>query len=316
VRDDIDLVVFDFVHSAVLLPPGLRCPAVCFTHNVEAEIFERHARMSKNPVLRAIWSSQSRKMRAYEHAALRRFDVVVAVSDRDAEMFAQQYGAERPVVIPTGVDLDFFAYHDPSQDREVVFCGSMDWMANQEAVGFFLDEIWAGIAARVPDARMTVIGRAPPASLVQKAKRMGVNWRFTGFVDDVRPYLQGAAVAVIPIRIGGGTRLKVYESMAAGTPVVSTTIGVEGLPLRPGQHYLRADKPQEFADAVVSLLTTPALRNTVAREARGYVESHFSYREAARVFENACELAIRRRERPPAERAVELERSAQTSLNR
>lgn len=290
-----DVAVFDFLHAAVLAPERLQVPSVMFTHNVEAEIFARHRDVARNPLLRAVWRSQHGKMQRFEAQALRRFDVVVAVSDRDARQFSTAYGVTDAFVIPTGVDLDFFQWAPPRRDREVVFCGSMDWLANQDGVDYFLDEIWERIVREVPDARMTVVGRAPPASLVERARRFGSAWTFTGFVDDVRPYLQGAAVSVIPLRVGGGTRLKVFEAMAMGSPVVSTTLGVEGLPVTPGEHYLQADDPQSFAGAVVRLLRDPVQREAMSSAARERVEGRFSYRAAAQVFEQACGLARTRR---------------------
>ncbi|HZD53877.1 MAG TPA: glycosyltransferase [Woeseiaceae bacterium] len=290
-----DVAVFDFAHAAVLAPAALACPSVMFTHNVEAEIFRRHRDVAGNPLFRAIWSDQYRKMRAFEQSALERFDVVVAVAERDSAQFVADYGIRESFVIPTGVDLEFFAWRAPERKRDVVFCGSMDWMANQEGVAFFMDEVWDRISKAVPDAAMTVVGRAPPARMIDEARRRGLNWRFTGFVDDVRPFVQGSAVSVIPLRVGGGTRLKAYEAMAMGSPVVSTSIGMEGLPVVAGEHFLKADRPDELADAVVALLGDDARRERLSRAARSFVEANFSYEVAARAFETACRLAIERR---------------------
>ena len=293
--EDPDVVVFDFVHAAVLAPRQITSPSVLFTHNVESEIFARHEQVARNPLLGALWRNQTGKMRAFEVEALGRFDVVVAVSERDARAFKEENGAVRTVVIPTGVDPDYFLYHEPTSDDHVVFCGSMDWLANQDAVAFFLDAVWDRIASQVPGARFTIIGRAPPSGLVERAARRKANWTFTGYVDDVRPYMKGAAVSVIPMRVGGGTRLKVYEAMAAGTPVVSTSVGVEGLPVTDGTHYLCADDPDLFADSVVALLRDHARRRAISRQARQLVEAEFSYLAAARVFEQACCLAMEHR---------------------
>jgi len=290
------VAVFDFAHAGVLMPPSLDCPSVMFTHNVEAEIFRRHRDVAENPVFRAIWANQYGKMCTFEKRTLERFDVVVAVADRDARQFVEDYGIREPFVIPTGVDLDFFSYAAPERSQDVVFLGSMDWMANQEGVTWFMDEVWQHVVARVPEARMTVVGRSPPDRLVQEAARRGLNWSFTGFVDDVRPYVQGAAVSVIPLRVGGGTRLKVYEAMAMGSPVVSTAIGVEGLPVEAGRHYLEAEESEAFATAVASLLSDNERRQAISSEARGFVEENFSYTVAARAFEDACRLAIQRHE--------------------
>lgn len=292
-----DVVVFDFLHSVVLAPESIACPSVLFTHNVETEIFARHAAVATGFLRKRLWSGQAAKMQRFESATLRRFDVVVAVSERDAQAFRISHPEMRTAVIPTGVDLDYFSFHEPVSDNHLVFCGSMDWLANQEAMNFFLETIWDCIVREVPDARLTVIGRAPPASLIEKAARRGANWTFTGYVDDVRPYMKGAAVSVIPMRVGGGTRLKVYEAMAAGTPIVSTTVGVEGLPIVDGTQYLRADEPPAFAQAVVSLLKDSGRRKRMAAEARALVEGQFSYTHAARVFEEAARLAIHSRGR-------------------
>jgi glycosyltransferase involved in cell wall biosynthesis len=288
-------VVFDFVHAAVLAPQAtLLTPSVLFTHNVEAEIFERHRQVAGSPLMKALWKNQHAKMHAFEAQALRRFDVVVAVSQRDASKFTADYGIAAAHVIPTGVDLEFFAFHEPQRARDIVFCGSMDWLANQDGVQFFMDQIWPRIVAEVPDARMTVVGRSPPGNLVEATRNRGWAWKFTGYVDDVRPHIEGAAVSVIPLRIGGGTRLKVFESMAMGPAVMSTAIGVEGLPVESGRNCLLADDPVEFAQKTVSLLRDAPLRLRLSRAAREYVEAHFGFRVAAQSFEQACALAIDR----------------------
>ena len=289
-----DVVVADFAHAAVLVPEKLPCPSVMFTHNVEAEIFRRHRDVAGNPLLRWVWADQYRKMRRFEGQALARFDVVVAVAARDSAQFEADYGSGPAEVIPTGVDLDFFAYAPPERHHDVVFLGSMDWAANQDGIRFFMDDVWGSIAERVPSASMTVVGRAPPDSLVREARRRAFNWTFTGFVDDVRPHVAGAAVSVIPLRVGGGTRLKVYEAMAMGSAVVSTAIGVEGLPVTAGEHYLNADTATDFADSVVTLLTEPARCSAVSQAARRFVDENFSYTVAAKAFEDACLLAIER----------------------
>ncbi|MGE0581080.1 MAG: glycosyltransferase [Steroidobacteraceae bacterium] len=292
-----DVVVFDFLHAAVLAPPGLDTPSVIFTHNVEAQIFARHLEVARSAAMRVIWRNQLRKMRAYEARTLARFDVVVAVSAQDSRLFERDYGVRDAHVIPTGVDLDFFRHAPPSRDAEIVFCGSMDWLANQGAMRYFMDEVWAAIVARVPGASMTVVGRAPPASLVAEAARRQLRWRFTGFVDDVRPIVGGAAVSVVPLQVGGGTRLKVFESMAMGPVVVSTTIGVEGLPVESGLNCVVADDAQAMAEAVVALLGDRERRHVMSRAARHFVEENCGHVVAARCFENACLDALNRNRR-------------------
>jgi polysaccharide biosynthesis protein PslH len=291
-----DVAVFDFVHCAVLRPARIDTHCVCFTHNVEAEIFERHRGSAGNPLMRAVWGSQARKMRSFEATALRKFDAVIAVSERDAQVFEQRYQVQAPAVIPTGVDLDYFAWQTRSPERHrspgVVFTGSMDWEANIDGVRHFITDIWPRIRGSVPDARFTVVGRHPPTDLVALG-RTAAGVTFTGLVDDVRPFVQSADVFVIPLRVGGGTRIKAFEAMAMGCPVVSTAVGIEGLDVRPDHHFLLRDDPGEFADAVIALITDPSRRADIAAAARRTVEARFGHRAAAAVFERHCLDGVR-----------------------
>ncbi|MDS4059853.1 MAG: glycosyltransferase [Candidatus Contendobacter sp.] len=283
-----DVTVFDFLHSVVMAPEAIPCPAVLFTHNVEAEIFDRHARVAADPIKKIVWRSQHRKMDAFERAAVPRFDTVVAVSERDAMTFASMAGVRQVATIATGVDLDFFSFTPPGDEENVVFTGAMDWLANVDGLEFFMREVWPLLAERHPQARMTVVGRNPAPALVERARSRGLPWAFTGFVDDIRPHVRGAAAYVVPLRVGGGTRIKVYEAMAMGAPVVSTSLGVEGLPLTPGEHYLHGETPAMLAGAVARLLEDRELRQRLARQARRYVEENFSSGAVARQFEDIC----------------------------
>lgn len=277
-----DVVVFDFVHAAVLRPEGLQGATVCFTHNVEAEIFERHAKTAASAPLRWLWAAQAAKMRRFEREALARFTRVVAVSERDARMFEKNDGLKTARAIPTGVDLDFFSWQAPADGRPtVVFTGSMDWEANVDGIRFYIDEVWPLVRARVPNAQLRVVGKNPPASLVQ---RNLPDVSFTGFVDDVRDHARDAQAFVIPLRVGGGTRIKAFEAMAMGLPVVSTSIGIEGLDVEDGTHFLRADGAQALADATLRLIADGDLRLKLSRAARALVEDRFGHRVAADVF--------------------------------
>jgi len=300
-----DVVVADFPHSTVLLPAHLGSPSVLFTHNVEAEIFRRHAAVAPSAFHRAVWESQGRKMQRFEDDAARRFDAVVAVSERDGRHFGEVCGKDRVFVIPTGVDLDYFPFRQtqppvPPDGGTVVFTGSMDWLANVDGVRYFMDEVWPRIARARPGARMVVVGHSPPRTLVQAAKDRGLAWTFTGFVDDIRPYLRDAHVYVIPLRVGGGTRIKAYEAMAAGCPVVSTSIGVEGLPVIPDRDCFIGDSAEAFGAAVLRLLENATARRTLAANARHLVEHRFSARAAAAEFEDACLRAVAMAERVAA----------------
>lgn len=299
-----DVVVFDFVHAAVLRPERVEPASVCFTHNVEAEIFGRHAVQATNPLMRRVWRSQHTKMLRFEREALAGFTAVVAVSERDAAFFRAQYGLSTVATIPTGVDLDFFAWGEPppvdaAHPPTVVFTGSMDWDANIDGVSHFLSATWPLVRAERPDARFVIVGRRPPAALVEQARAAG-GVTCTGYVDDVRPHVRGGHAFVIPLRVGGGTRIKAFEAMAMGCPVVSTAIGIEGLEIIPDDHFLLRDDPVGQARALLDLLADPARRAGLSQRARQCVEERFGHRVAARAFEQICQRALheRRAERP------------------
>jgi len=297
-REDIDLVVFDFVHAAVLRPSQVRQPTVCFTHNVEAEIFARHAQKAPNAWRRWMWSSQHRKMSDFESRGLRQFSSVITVSERDAAFFRQSAGLHDVWPIPTGVDLDFFSWSAPApvDDQHpptVVFTGSMDWVANIDGVQFFLAEVWPRVLRHLPQARFRVVGRHPPTSLVAMGQRLaGVS--FTGFVDDVRPHVRDAHAFVIPLLVGGGTRIKAFEALAMGCPLVSTSLGIEGLEVVHDEHFVCSDGAQPMADALVALLTDGARRLRLSQAARILVEARFGHREVAQVFEQICRQTLAR----------------------
>ena len=284
-----DLVVCDFLVPAVNMPATLPCPAVLFTHNVEAEIWRRHADRQPDPVRRALFRQQWRRMLRFEGATLRRFDRVLAVSEADRDTFHALYpeSLQAPVfAVPTGVDTAFFAPRDlPVRPRHLVFTGSMDWIPNEDAMTWFCADILPRIRAAAPDVTLSIVGRAPTPAVQRLAASHGVE--VTGRVDDVRDWIAEAAVYIVPIRVGGGTRLKIFEAMAMGKAVVSTTIGAEGLPVTHGRNVVIADGPDAFAAAVTTQLRDPAGRRHLEVAARQLVVAHYDWAAVADQFETA-----------------------------
>jgi len=289
---DVDVLVCDFLAPAVNLPPRIQVPAVLFQHNVEAEIWRRHAEVAGSMIARRYFRSQWRRMVRFEGEACRRFDRVVAVSDQDAGHLRATYGAGDVTAIPTGVDLDYFepSVRGGARSTELVFTGSMDWLPNQDGIEWFAAEVWPLILAGQPDATLTVVGRNPGARVRALADRHPAV-SVTGTVPDVRPYLRRAAALVVPLRIGGGTRLKIYEAMAMGLPVVSTTVGAEGLPLTEEAHFLRADEPATLAAACLRLLRDPARAMALGTAGAEFVRSRFGWDSVAESFATICETA-------------------------
>ena len=281
----IDVVVCDFLAPSQNVPDGLGCHTVLFQHNVEAAIWKRHADVRENPLAKAYFREQWRRMERFERQECRRFDRVVAVSRADAESIEREYGIADVADVPTGVDIEYFRPTGRAQrePHNLVFTGSMDWMPNEDGITWFVDQVLPRIHERLPDVTLTVVGRNPPARIQQLANQ-DARLRVTGSVPDVRPYIEGAAVFVVPLRVGGGTRLKIYEALAMERPLVSTTIGAEGLPLEPGKHLVIADDPGRFAEAVLSLLEDPAAGIRMGKASADYIREHFGWDAAADAF--------------------------------
>jgi len=283
-----DLLVCDFLQPTLNLRALDTPRTLLFQHNVESMIWERHYRTSKNPVLRLFWYLQWQKLRRYERDACPRFDGIVAVSEQDKEVLERDFGARNVHAIPTGVDTEFFRpAPEPPEDNNLVFLGAMDWLPNEDAILFFTDEVLPRLRNLVPSVRVTVVGRNPSARLLERT-RLHPEIRVLGRVEDVRPHVARGALFIIPLRIGGGTRIKAYEAMAMGKAVVSTRVGIEGLPVRDGETVVLADDPEEFAAAAARLLKDRAERDRIGGNARAYVESNVSWHRAADAFAEAC----------------------------
>ena len=288
-KGDVDLVVCDFLFPAINVPDGLPCPVVLFQHNVEASIWRRHAAVAHTLPRKLFMGEQWRRMQRYEAEQCARFDHVVAVSPQDEEMFRTSYGVQSSSWVPTGVDTTFFRPSGTisAEPHNLVFTGSMDWMPNEDGVLFFTEKILPRIQQAVPDVTLTVVGREPTAAVVALAAKNRA-LRVTGRVPDVRPEIERSSVFVVPLRVGGGTRLKIYEAMAMEKPVVSTAIGAEGLPVRDGEDIVIASEPDAFADAVIALLRNPARAGTIGRRGAAAVRSQFGWEGVAARFAETC----------------------------
>jgi glycosyltransferase involved in cell wall biosynthesis len=211
----------------------------------------------------------------------------VAVSGADRDRLAACAPSARVEDVPTGVDTSYFVPNGRTEaPASLVFTGSMDWYPNEDAILHFAQDILPLIRREVPEASLTVVGRKPSARL--RTATAGTAVQVTGGVDDVRPYVHQAAVYVVPLRVGGGTRLKICEALAMGKAVVSTTIGAEGLPLRSGEHFIRSDDPSDFARAVVALVRNPGQRQALGAAGRRLMEERHAWAQVASQFEARC----------------------------
>jgi polysaccharide biosynthesis protein PslH len=278
-----DAQVCDFITPGVNIANPDRW--VVFQHNVETMIWRRHAETARDPVRRRYFGMQARRMQDYEGRLCRRARHVVAVSETDAESLRSMFGLPLVSSIATGVDVEHFAAPAACQPvADLVFIGSMDWLANIDGMTWFVREVLPLIRQRRPECTVAIVGRNPVSSIRNMmAEDPGIH--VTGTVPDVRPHLWGSTVSIVPLRVGSGTRLKIYEAMAAGLPVVSTRIGAEGLPVTNGDDALLADTAQEFANGCLDLLGDAGVRERMAGRALELVSSRFSWDSVAREFE-------------------------------
>ncbi len=278
-----DAIVCDFLFPAPNLPD--LASATVFQHNVETMIWERHTEHAPTLAHRLYFGLQARRMREFEGRICRQVKQVIAVSDNDAETMRRLYQVSRVCPVPTGVDVDFFAPPSSSPAlADLVFLGSMDWMPNIDGVSWFVREILPRIRRSKPGCSVAVVGRKPTAAVRELAERDRAI-HVTGTVDDVRPWLWGSQISIVPLRVGGGTRLKIYEAQAARIPVVSTSVGAEGLGVEHGTHLLIADEPDAFADACLALLAREAECRRLADAAWNLVSSRFSWETVCCAFE-------------------------------
>jgi len=283
-----DRAVCDFLAPAPHFDDMNR--VVLFQHNVETMIWRRHADTATGAARRAYFRLQAARMFAFEKKTCQAAGAIIAVSDKDRDTMRELFGAANVHSTPTGVDIDYFAPRPTPAAADLVFIGSMDWMPNIDAVSWFVSDILPLLRRRHPDCSLAVAGRSPGAE-IQALARSDPRICITGTVPEIRPWLWGSRVSIVPLRVGGGTRLKIYESMAAGVPVVSTTIGAEGLDYTDGENILIADTPEQFAEACARLLTDEETATRIAASARYLVASQFSWDRVVNDFEMLLKAA-------------------------
>lgn len=294
-KHNYDIVVADFLSMTPNIIAAGVAPnkVVVFQHNVESQIWKRHFESAKNLLLKAYMYVQWRRYHRFERKMCSDFKGVIAVSEDDAIRFQKEFGLQNVLGhVPTGVDVSYFSEfgHRP-EPQHIVFLGSMDWMPNIDGIIEFAQTTYPKIKSQCANVKLTIIGRNP-APAVRALQDSDSSIRVTGTVDDVRPHMSRAAVSIVPLRVGGGTRIKIFEAMAMGIPVVSSTIGAEGLPVDDGVNIFVADDPDTFSRHVVALLQNPSLARSVGDAGKRMVGENFSWGTAVRQFDQMCTQAI------------------------
>ncbi len=269
-----EAIVCDTVFSAVNLP-DLNLPLIINNHNVEYKIVQRYAEFERNPLVRMYAQVEAKRVRQWERTVCERARLCMVCSENDRELLTALAPKSHVMVVPNVVDTDSYSVSRGKVSKSIVFQGGMDWFPNRDGLEFFMAEIFPLIRRIVPDARFIVAGRNPSAEMI--ARFSGVpGIEFTGTVPDIRPYLEQAAVCVVPLRVGGGTRLKILEAAAAGKAIVSTRLGAEGLAFIDGKEILLADDPGAFAECVAALLLNPSRRDMIGDAACRKVRESYS----------------------------------------
>jgi len=290
-----DLVHIDHLHMTHYIQCFDHIPCVVDEHNVEYKILERCLDVEKFVLKQRLFKAQAGKMKKFEARQIRQCSAYFAVSEDDKNILGELCDNRTPgYVVPNGVDTEYFKpsanSHQLSAQSEqaIVFTGSMDWLPNEDAAAYFCQEILPLIWQKAPDTRFYIVGKSPSGRLTQLAKGEE-RIILTGRVDDVRPYVQRSSVFVVPLRIGGGTRLKILEAMSMRMPVVSTSIGAEGISYTDGRNIAIADAPQAFADKVLELFEDQRKQKSLGDEGRKLVMEQYDWeivgREMARVYE-------------------------------
>lgn len=287
-RFDVVNVEFPYFgrYNLRLAPPGAKPPAlVVDSHEIAHDLARQFARTPGSVGRRLYAGANWRKLRRDELSAYREADGVYLCSVADEQRLLDEVPDALTAVIPNAADVDYFQPRptDPHSDgRTVVYFGLLSTVPNIDGVLHFVREIWPRIAEANPDYRCKILGGGAPPQVKALA---GPRIELAGFVPDLRPHLAEAAAVVVPLRLGGGTRLKIVEAMAMGKPIVATTLGAEGIEAVPGRDLLIEDEPAAFAEAARRLLADPDLAARIGAAARRLAVERYSWAEAARSLE-------------------------------
>ncbi|MDA0658938.1 MAG: glycosyltransferase [Planctomycetota bacterium] len=285
------VIVCDFLEMTQNIDWSTPYPKVLFQHNVESLIWKRYVEHESNQMKRAYFSFEANRMRRYESKVCNRFDLVLTVSQEDRALLQSEFGVNRPMeVIETGVDINFFFPRPETTPvpGKLVFLGSLDWMPNIDGTRWFIHEVYPHVKSQFPGVTLDLVGRRPTAE-IRRFAALDNSIGLIPDVPDVRPYIAQADLFIVPLRIGGGSRIKIYEAMAMARPVVSTRIGAEGLDLVPGHHIAITDEdPVAYANELVRLLTNPSARNAIAQQGFHFVVENFPWSRIAQKFHQLC----------------------------
>jgi sugar transferase (PEP-CTERM/EpsH1 system associated) len=293
----VDLIHVDTVALAPFVPAANSVPTVLTHHNIESLLMARRASVEPRRAAKWYLQREAAKLRAYEGAVSPAFDLNVVMSRQDEGALLEIAPGLRTAVVPNGVDVDYFSPDRSAETPALIYVGGMNMFANRDAVLYFLKEIWPRITTEHLGVRFYAVGQDPPRELTALAAA-DPRIEVTGYVDDIRPFVRKAAVYVVPLRVGGGTRLKVLDAMACGKAIVSTSIGCEGIDVRAGEQLVIADSPDLFARTTLQLLGSADRRIALGESARRFVVGGYSWRSIADRLVDAYDSTLTARTVP------------------
>lgn len=284
----IDLLHVDTIGLAPYRRFAQGRPSVLTHHNIESQLMARRAEVETNTLHKFYVAQQAKRLRGYEAEQGPLFDANIVMSPNDRDNLISIAPGARTAIVPNGVDTDYFTAATEDHELATIYTGGMNMYANKDAVLFFLREIWPTVLQQYPGAKFYAIGQDPPRELLDHA-RQDASLVVTGFVDDVRPYVRKAAVYVVPLRVGGGTRLKVLDALAQGKAIVSTSVGCEGIGVTHGKDVFIEDEAADFAARINALFADAALRRTLGRAARDLAEKRYGWPAIGKDLQNLYE---------------------------
>jgi glycosyltransferase involved in cell wall biosynthesis len=275
-REKFDLVHLDTIGLGCYLDELGSTPAVMAHHGAEAFMMLRRVAREPSLLRKLVFWIEGRLLRRYESRTCARVARNFTCSSLDSELMGRHAPAARFTVVPNGVDIDYFHAMAPAATRSVLFAGRLDQYSNRDAIRWFAHQVWPRVRGRFPDATLDIIGSNPPADLSELAAR-DATVRVHGFVPDIRPYFANAAVAICPIRDGGGTRVKILDNLAMARPIVSTSIGIEGIDAVGERDLLIADSAEAFEKQIARIFEDAGLRARLCTQARRLAETRYAW---------------------------------------
>lgn len=290
-ENEYDILVCEWTPYALFIKNISSLKKIIVAHNIESMIWQRYYENEKNLLKQWYIKIQQQKVLNFEKNCFQWADGATAVSGNDANIIKTFNLNYEPEVIENGVDLNYFRPSDNLVDlNTLVFTGSMDWRPNQDAVLYFVNEIFPLLKEQRPQIKVFFVGRNPPQHILKLNEIEGID--VTGTVDDVRGYIAKAGLYIVPLRIGGGSRLKILEAMAMKKAIISTTVGAEGLNVKNGVDIILRDKPDDFARAVLETLENQKLRNSFAENGLKLVRQHYGWDKISLKLNNYLEKVV------------------------